>query len=174
MGIHVVVRCHFYIDGLVQKRRNSIANALELCLSCTNPSILYQLTDFLLIPCIFTDRFLGDAREKPENANIRTHHSVSAESLGTSLAEDSIPVNCETKTMRNPYNGKNQIQNISKQLTKVFSHGTQGPRYLLPWRELSGLLSWYPTFKSLMATHLTYWGRVTHICVIELCHHWFR
>ena len=26
------------IDGLVQERRNSIANALELCLSCTNPS----------------------------------------------------------------------------------------------------------------------------------------
>ena len=30
-----------YIDGLVQERRNSIANALELCLSCTKPSILY-------------------------------------------------------------------------------------------------------------------------------------
>ena len=28
-----------HIDGLVQERRNSIANALELCLSCTNPSI---------------------------------------------------------------------------------------------------------------------------------------
>ena len=30
-------RC--YIDGLVQEKRNSIANALELRLSCTNPSI---------------------------------------------------------------------------------------------------------------------------------------
>ena len=30
---------HSYIDGLVQERRNSIANALELRLSCTNPSI---------------------------------------------------------------------------------------------------------------------------------------
>ena len=29
-----------YIDGLVQERRSSIANALELRLSCTNPSIL--------------------------------------------------------------------------------------------------------------------------------------
>ena len=28
-----------HIDGLVQERRNSIADALELCLSCTNPSI---------------------------------------------------------------------------------------------------------------------------------------
>ena len=28
-----------YIDGLVQERRNSIATALELRLSCTNPSI---------------------------------------------------------------------------------------------------------------------------------------
>ena len=27
------------IDGLVQERRNSIAKALELHLSCTNPSI---------------------------------------------------------------------------------------------------------------------------------------
>ena len=30
---------HTHIDGLVQERRNSIANALELRLSCTNPSI---------------------------------------------------------------------------------------------------------------------------------------
>ena len=29
---------HHY-DGLMQERRNSIANALELRLSCTNPSI---------------------------------------------------------------------------------------------------------------------------------------
>ena len=28
-----------YFDGLVQELRNSIANALKLCLSCTNPSI---------------------------------------------------------------------------------------------------------------------------------------
>ena len=28
-----------YMDGLVQEKRNSIANALELRLSCTNPSI---------------------------------------------------------------------------------------------------------------------------------------
>ena len=37
-------RCDFvfygeYFDGLVQERRKSIANALELHLSCTNPSI---------------------------------------------------------------------------------------------------------------------------------------
>ena len=28
-----------YINGLVQERRNSIANALELGLSCTNPLV---------------------------------------------------------------------------------------------------------------------------------------
>ena len=28
-----------YFDGLMQERRNFIPNALELCLSCTNPSI---------------------------------------------------------------------------------------------------------------------------------------
>ena len=30
---------HVHIDGLVQERCNSIANALELHLSCTNPLI---------------------------------------------------------------------------------------------------------------------------------------
>ena len=29
------------LDGLMQERRNSIANALELRLSCTNPSKWY-------------------------------------------------------------------------------------------------------------------------------------
>ena len=29
-----------YVDGLMQERRKSIANALEICLSCTNPLIL--------------------------------------------------------------------------------------------------------------------------------------
>ena len=33
------IHLHAHIDGLVQERRNSTANALELCLSCTNPSI---------------------------------------------------------------------------------------------------------------------------------------
>ena len=31
-----------HVDGLVQERRNSIANALELHLSCTNPSMWQQ------------------------------------------------------------------------------------------------------------------------------------
>ena len=31
------------MDGLVQERRNSIANALELHLSCTNPSIWFDV-----------------------------------------------------------------------------------------------------------------------------------
>ena len=35
-----------YIDGIEQWRCNSIANALELCLSCTNPSI-WILLEFL-------------------------------------------------------------------------------------------------------------------------------
>ena len=32
-----------HVDGLVQERRNSIANALELRLSCTNPSMYPSL-----------------------------------------------------------------------------------------------------------------------------------
>ena len=30
---------YIHLDGLVQERRNSSALAVELCLSCTNPSI---------------------------------------------------------------------------------------------------------------------------------------
>ena len=39
--IHIFNNCselRYHIDGLVQERRNSIANALELRLYCTNPS----------------------------------------------------------------------------------------------------------------------------------------
>ena len=34
-----IYTCSLCINGLVQERRNSIANALELHLSCTNPPI---------------------------------------------------------------------------------------------------------------------------------------
>ena len=37
--IYVLLSLQCYINGLVQERRNFIANALELHLSCTNPSI---------------------------------------------------------------------------------------------------------------------------------------
>ena len=37
--------CNLY--GLVQERRDSIANALELLLSCTNPSIQYSVQNGL-------------------------------------------------------------------------------------------------------------------------------
>ena len=36
-----------HIDGLMQERRNSTANILELCLSCTNPSILCNFPEAL-------------------------------------------------------------------------------------------------------------------------------
>ena len=36
------------IDGLVQERRNSSASTMELCLSCTNPSISWFLKSMLL------------------------------------------------------------------------------------------------------------------------------
>ena len=67
-----------HIDGLVQERRNSIANALELLLSCTNPSICFPLpkpimSKFLIVchqvealenvlchrhPCLFSPKLL--------------------------------------------------------------------------------------------------------------------
>ena len=34
---------NYNIDGLVQERHNSSALAMELCLSCTNPSILHVI-----------------------------------------------------------------------------------------------------------------------------------
>ena len=37
--------CRVYIDGLVQERRNSSANALELRLFCTNPSTCPDIMD---------------------------------------------------------------------------------------------------------------------------------
>ena len=37
--LHVPNPMLFRLHGLMQERRNSIANALELRLSCTNPSI---------------------------------------------------------------------------------------------------------------------------------------
>ena len=42
-----------YFDGLVQERRNSIANALELRLSCTNPSTcnFQRLLTYVFVIC---------------------------------------------------------------------------------------------------------------------------
>ena len=37
-----------YIDGVVQERGDSIVNALELRLSCTNPSIWKQVDQYSL------------------------------------------------------------------------------------------------------------------------------
>ena len=36
-----IINVQVYIDELMQERRNSIANALELHLSCSNPSNCY-------------------------------------------------------------------------------------------------------------------------------------
>ena len=39
--------CMHYIDGFMQERRSSIAKALELRISCTNPSISNDILAFL-------------------------------------------------------------------------------------------------------------------------------
>ena len=39
LWLFIQCHCNGYVDGLVQERRNFIANALELYLSCTNPSM---------------------------------------------------------------------------------------------------------------------------------------
>ena len=58
--------CYFqyvYIDGLMQERCNSIANALELHLPCTNPSICVFLCTSIYVPppidmCVFVYKYL--------------------------------------------------------------------------------------------------------------------
>ena len=55
-----------YIDGLVQERHNSIANALELRLSCTNPSIWHP-SHPMLMPTSYprVDRVVWAANQRP-------------------------------------------------------------------------------------------------------------
>ena len=54
-----------YIDGLVQERCNSIANALELRLSCTNPSIFPAAVEIWYLPvrCLFQEEILPCSSE---------------------------------------------------------------------------------------------------------------
>ena len=42
LGLFIAVAWYAYVDGLMQERRNSIANTLKLRLSCTNPSMCYM------------------------------------------------------------------------------------------------------------------------------------
>ena len=53
-----------YIDGLMQERHNSIANALELCLSSTNPSILGILLCWLHQFSIFKTNMLSNMENR--------------------------------------------------------------------------------------------------------------
>ena len=39
IGLLADSQCYHHPNELIQERRNSIANTLELCLSCINPSI---------------------------------------------------------------------------------------------------------------------------------------
>ena len=45
----IFYRHHCHIDGLVQERRKSSASAMELRLSCTDPSICNMLKDFFIV-----------------------------------------------------------------------------------------------------------------------------
>ena len=48
LKVRLLRRSHF--DGLVQERRNSSALAMELCLSCTNPSNFSLISSMVLQP----------------------------------------------------------------------------------------------------------------------------
>ena len=47
-----------YVVGLVQERRNSIANTLELRLSCTNPSMCIHFLPPELLVCIVDGTYI--------------------------------------------------------------------------------------------------------------------
>ena len=70
---------HVYIVGLVQERRNSIANTLELRLSCTNPSIYY--------PCLSI--CLPDQHSQSHPSVLRATHPALHEFTAT-LSDSSI------------------------------------------------------------------------------------
>ena len=50
----IAKRVKNYIDGLMQERRKSIANALKLCLSCTNPSTCKLSVYYLDCNCMLS------------------------------------------------------------------------------------------------------------------------
>ena len=65
------VTTYDYIDGWVQERRNSIANALELRLSCTNPMtssdhLWLWLILIMDVICIYADEI-----ENPEHHELK-------------------------------------------------------------------------------------------------------
>ena len=66
-----------YIDGLVQERRNSGALAMELRLSCTNPSILYHIVEKLAVS---TENCISDVNMENfiRNANPSANPRISS------------------------------------------------------------------------------------------------
>ena len=66
-NINLDISFHSHFDGFVQERRNSIALAMELRLSCTNPSISSSLNlcDSEILPntqYILVSHFTGECQ----------------------------------------------------------------------------------------------------------------
>ena len=67
MVCHVLYNKH-YIDGLVHKRRNSSALAMELLLSCTNPSIyIFLYLYFYWYSCFYFNWCSTSSRHHVQN-----------------------------------------------------------------------------------------------------------
>ena len=66
---------HDHVDGLVEERHNSIANTLELCLSCTNPSILSTMENLILICSVEIEQLISIDKYTPPFC-IMSHISV--------------------------------------------------------------------------------------------------
>ena len=83
------------INGLVQERRNSIANALELRLSCTNTSNLYPLWIPLKTFILFQQGWKDEWMYPEENESEKQPCEIEAENI-LLLHETFCEFNCST------------------------------------------------------------------------------
>ena len=73
----------FHVDGLVQERRNSIADALELRLSCANPSISYLVVTAIILQAV--PQWLKQSIDQNSNTWKTPHSSPMRVSYGVSV-----------------------------------------------------------------------------------------
>ena len=70
----------YYIDGLVQKRRDSIANALELHLSCIKP-LIYEIIVFTTQEMLHLYLQASSSEKNPSQTSVCTHERPAAEEM---------------------------------------------------------------------------------------------
>ena len=133
-----------HIDELVQERRNSIANALELRLSCTNPSI--SCCNRWAMGCFLWGFF--------RKFNMLWGHLIVFLPL-PSLLLAHLPLRA-LLMLRQPVQHPCivELEQLKRKQAIFFSIGHHGGHYWNyhtspQWWPLLGLLSWYTTLKSI-------------------------